>query len=296
MAESALSLLTPEQLRLLHRWLGSWEVEEDLSWGIQGIHVLRLATESGPVVVKASEAAHHIQREIRAHRQMTAPLGDRAPQLLRGDARAGLVVTSWLPGRLVEGGPLEYSTDAFRQAGELLARFHQPRNETPSYDAAALNKLADFAERATGLVPATQLRAVRRLAAAHRPAPRMLYATHGDYQPRNWVEDGGVLGVIDFGRAGYRPWVTDLVRVEHRYFAGDADRAGAAQGPTHDGAALRAAFYAGYGRDPAEERDSWLLDNLMQALGTVVWSHDIGDCAFEEEGRRMLARVLERFG
>ncbi|WP_422934413.1 aminoglycoside phosphotransferase family protein [Sinomonas sp. P47F7] len=288
MTESVLSLLTLEQHRLLGRWLGSWEVEEDMSWGIQGIHVLRLGTARGPVVVKASATSHHIQRELRAHLQMTAPLGDRAPRLLHGDARAGLLVTSWLPGRLVEGGPHEFSPDAFRQAGELLARFHQPRHETSSYDPAALNKLGDFAERAAGLVPAEQLRAVRLLAATHRPAPRMLFATHGDYQPRNWVEDGGTLGVIDFGRAGYRPWVTDLVRLEHRYFAADATRAGS----PHDGGALRAAFYAGYGRDPAEEPDSWRLDNLLQALGTVVWSHDVGDPAFEEEGRGMLTRVL----
>ncbi|NUP73730.1 MAG: aminoglycoside phosphotransferase family protein [Sinomonas sp.] len=296
MPDPALSLLTPEQLRLLGRWLGAWELEEDMSWGIQGIHVLRLGTERGPVVVKASQASRHIQRELRAHRQMTAPLGARAPRLLHGDSRAGLMVATWLPGRLVEGGPAESSEDAFRQAGELLARFHRPRHETNSYDPAALHKLRDFADRAAGLVPADELRAVRSLAAAHQASPRVLYATHGDYLPRNWIEDGGLVGIIDFGRAGYRPWVTDLVRLEHRYFASQSGPDAASRGGTaHDGARLRAAFYAGYGRDPAEEPDSWRLDNLLQALGTVVWAHDVGDAAFEEEGRHMVTRVVELF-
>ncbi|MFD1212912.1 phosphotransferase, partial [Arthrobacter sp. GCM10027362] len=119
-------------------------------------------------------------------------------------------------------------------------------------------------------------------AAAHRPAPRQLYATHGDYQPRNWLVDGGRLAVIDYGRAGYRPWVTDLVRLEHGVFA-------------PDGGPLRAAFYAGYGRDPEEEPEAWLLDNLLQSLGTVVWAYEVGDAAFEDEGRRMVERVLQRW-
>ncbi|MEA5457355.1 phosphotransferase [Sinomonas sp. JGH33] len=292
MATSVPDVLTSQQARLLDEWLGEWEAEEDMSWGVQGIHVLRLRTASGLVVAKASTTSHHIQRELRAHRRMTAPLGPRAPRLLHGDSHAGLVVTAWLPGRLVEGGPLEFEPDTFEQAGKLLALFHQPGHETASYDPAALHKIRDFAERAVGLVPPDQLRELRGLVATHRPAPRVLYATHGDYQPRNWIEDGGLVSVIDFGRAGYRPWVTDLVRLEHEYFAGDARR----RDPTHDGAALRAAFCAGYGREPAEEPDSWRLDNVLQALGTVVWAHDVGDVPFEDAGRQMIIRILEGHG
>lgn len=279
---SPADLLSAEQARLLDQWLTKWHVEEDMSWGLQGIHVLRVETPQGPVVVKASATAHHIQREIRAHRRMIGPLASRAPRLLHGDARAGLVVATWLPGAILEGGPLEYSPDAFRQAGELLSRFHQPERETRSYDPAALHKIEDFIERAVGLAPADELAAARRLVVTHRPAPRLLYATHGDYQPRNWVENEGVLSVIDFGRAGYRPWVTDLVRLEHAYFAEHPE--------------LRAAFLDGYGRDPEDDQDSWRLDQLLQSLGTIVWAHDVGDAPFEDAGRRMLERVIERFG
>jgi Ser/Thr protein kinase RdoA (MazF antagonist) len=252
-----------------------------MSWGVQGILVLRVATPEGLAVVKASDVNHHIQRELRAYRQMTASLGDRAPRLLHADPRAGVVVTTWVPGRLVEGGPVEFSPQIFQQAGELLARFQEPRQETRSYDPAALNKIDDFARRAEPLVPSDLLAAARRIAARHVASPRLLYATHGDYQPRNWIEDGGQLAVIDFGRSGYRPWVTDLVRLEYSYFSDHPD--------------LRSAFLTGYGRDPADEADSWRLDSLLQSLGTLVWAHDVGDGLFEADGRRMLEQVVERF-
>ncbi|GAB4098995.1 aminoglycoside phosphotransferase family protein [Sinomonas halotolerans] len=290
--------LTPAWSALLREWFGEWELVEDMSWGLQGIHVLRIETGSGPAVVKASETGHHIQREARAHRQMTGPLmalePARTPRLLHADPRAGILATAWLPGRLVEGSPHARSPEVFRQAGELLALVHVPREQTASYDPAALHKAGDFLERAGGLAPACQLAAVGRLLDAHRTEQRWLCATHGDYQPRNWIVDGGapasgpgLVSVIDWGRAGYRPWATDLVRLEHQCFQ-DA----------HDGARLRAAFYAGYGRDPARTREAagtWLLDNVLQALGTMVWAHDVGDAAFEEEGRRMLGRVVDWF-
>lgn len=291
--------LTAVQRGLVDAWFGDWELLEDHSWGIQGIHVLRISTGRGPVVIKASETSHHIVREARAHRQMTGPLlaldPPRSARLLHADTRAGVLAATWLPGRLVEGGPHERSPEAFRQAGELLALVHVPRERTASYDPAALHKVGDFLARAHGLAPAPHLRIAERLAAAHRPAPRWLYATHGDFQPRNWVLDGdpaagGLVSLIDWGRAGYRPWVTDLVRLEHQSF-----QAGPRQS-AHDAARLRAAFYAGYGRDPTSEPGSWLLDNLLQALGTVVWAHEVGDAPFEDEGRRMLARAVEWFG
>lgn len=294
--------LTPPQRALVDAWFPGWDLEEDLSWGLQGIAVLRLATAAGPVVIKASETRHHLVREARAHRQMTGPLlaldPPRAARLLHADTRAGVVAASWLPGSLVEGSGHERSPEVFRQAGELLARVHVPRERTAGYDPAVLNKVGDFLARAAGLAPPEHLRAAERLAAAHRSGPRWLSATHGDYSPRNWVLDGApssgaLLRVIDWGRAGYRPWVTDLVRLEHQWFQPPTDPAPRSGG--HDGGGLRAAFYAGYGRDPAEEPDSWRLDNILQALGTIVWSREVGDAAFEEEGRRMLARVVDWF-
>ncbi|HZX05471.1 phosphotransferase family protein, partial [Kribbella sp.] len=38
--------------------------------------------------------------------------------------------------------------------------------------------------------------------------PAVLVPTHGDWQPRNWLIDGGTVRVIDFGRAALRPAYT----------------------------------------------------------------------------------------
>ena len=44
-----------------------------------------------------------------------------------------------------------------------------------------------------------------------------------------------------------------------------------------------------------EEAGVWRLENLNQAVGTVVWAHQVGDQAFEQQGVLMLERVLEGF-
>ena len=75
-----------------------------MSWGVQGITVLRIRTSEGPVVVKASETSHHIQREARAHRGY-----DRLMNIVGSLERAGAhrqrplvdveprIVHSWSP-------------------------------------------------------------------------------------------------------------------------------------------------------------------------------------------------------
>ena len=39
--------------------------------------------------------------------------------------------------------------------------------------------------------------------------------------------------------------------------------------------------------------DGRRLDHLMQSLGTIVWAHEMGDAAFEEQGRAMLRRTVD---
>jgi len=108
-----------------------------------------------------------------------------------------------------------------------------------------------------------------------------LVTTHGDYQPRNWLHDQGQIKVIDFGRAADRPWLHDLVRLTNQQFLGQPG--------------LGEAFYSGFGRRvQASEADMWQLENLNQALGTVVWAHRIGDSAFEQSGVETMERILVR--
>ena len=40
------------------------------------------------------------------------------------------------------------------------------------------------------------------------------------------------------------------------------------------------------------EADLWRLENLNQAIGTVVWANQVGDTAFEQTGRTMVEHVL----
>ncbi|MEV7606992.1 hypothetical protein AB0N65_16285 [Paenarthrobacter sp. NPDC089322] len=87
--------------------------------------------------------------------------------------------------------------------------------------------------------------------------------THGDFQPRNWLHDDGTVKVNDFGRADLRPWIHDVVRLSHQQFLTDHH--------------LGAAFYLGLGRfvRTPEEAGVWRLENLNQAVGTVVWAHQV---------------------
>lgn len=56
-------------------------------------------------------------------------------------------------------------------------------------------------DRAHGLLPETQLTSLARELDNLDPGVVQLVATHGDYQPRNWLQDNGQVKVIDFGRA-----------------------------------------------------------------------------------------------
>ena len=73
--------------------------------------------------------------------------------------------------------------------------------------------------------------------------------------------------------------VHDLVRLSHQQFVGRPD--------------LAAAFYDGLGKMVGcAEAGLWRLENLNQALGTVVWANQVGDIAFEQAGRAMVERVV----
>ena len=272
--------ITDEQNRLLASWLGSFTVVRDYSWPLQDTNVLHVVTLSGAnFIIKASTTSHHIHREIAAHAAGFEGLDGRVPALRHASARAGILVTEFLPGTLVEGTPAEDDPETYRQAGALLGSIHRPAGSSRHYANALAIKTRAWMDLAHGLLPETQLTSLARNLDALNPGTVELVATHGDYQPRNWLQDNGQIKVIDFGRAERRPWVHDLVRLSHQQFV---------QRPE-----LAEAFHAGLGRTvgPAEA-DLWRLENLNQAIGTVVWAHQMGDTAFEQAGRDMVERVL----
>lgn len=83
--------------------------------------------------------------------------------------------------------------------------------------------------------------------------------------------------MIDFGRAGLRPALTDFARLAAQQFRSNPE--------------LEAAFLDGYGSDPRDP-DAWQRDRIRQAIGTTAWAYQIGEEAFEQQGHRMIAEAL----
>lgn len=271
--------LTDAQRSLLDAWLGAWEVAADYSWPLQDTVVLHVRAGSGSYIVKASRTSHHIVREIAAHEQFLGKFAVCTPRLVRSSASERILVTDYLPGVLVEGTEAEWDPETYRQAGARLRELLVPGAISDDY----LVRLIESARRsiaaATGLVDGRQLVQLDELLSSARARPIALSFTHGDYQPRNWLMDNGVLRVIDFGRAAQRHWTSELVRLHSQQFVG------------HE--VLKHAFFSGLERQlTSEDSDVFRLERVQQAVGTVVWANGINDARFEEQGREMIRTVL----
>lgn len=276
--------ITELQQSLLLTWLGGFTVVQDHSWPLQDTTVLQVAAPDGQeYIVKASTTSHHIRREIAAYSRGLPGLHGRVPTLKHASPEAGLLVTGYLPGTLVAGTSSESDPRTYREAGMLLSRMHLPAGTSRSYAKALAARTGSLIERAHSLLPEETQRRLQEVLESLEPGPATLVTTHGDYQPRNWLDDDGVIKVIDFGRAELRPWVHDLVRLSHQQLLAQ---------PT-----LAAAFHEGLGRVVTSEEDHhlWTLENLNQSVGTVVWAHHVGDAVFERQGVEMVTRVLDGF-
>ncbi|KAA9159341.1 aminoglycoside phosphotransferase family protein [Amycolatopsis acidicola] len=272
--------ITGRQRELLDQWFPGAAVARDHSWGLVGTTVLELTHEGARYIVKAADDKdHHLAREVHAHREWLAPWASlgRAPQLVHADEDAKLLVTRYLPGTLVEGSADESRQEVYFQAGELLARLHaQFAVEDAHFEAKANAKSLWWLNRPNRIAveDAARLRAM--IEAWPVPAS-VLVPTHGDWQPRNWLVHEGQVRVIDFGRSELRPAFTDFARLSVQQFRADP--------------LLERSFLAGYGEDPRESR-AWQRNLVREAIGTVSWAYQVGDTAFEEQGRRMIADVL----
>jgi aminoglycoside/choline kinase family phosphotransferase len=281
--------LSDRQCHLLTQWLGRWEVVADLSWPLQDTVVVQVRSypdtqpgnqaDDADHIVKASLTSHHIGREIRAHQDFLSHLNLPAPRLEHADLDAGILVTTHVPGDIVQGATAERDPETYRQAGQILRRLQVPGEWSDRYVARLVASSRSRAQEAAGLVPAAQLVAVEdRLRGVHE-RPVRLHLTHGDYHPRNWLVHEGSVAVIDFGRAAQRSWVSDLVRLRTQQFVGHPE--------------LEEAFMAGLGRAlTTDDADLLALETIHEALGTVTWSHRIGDADFEDHGRAVIARCL----
>lgn len=276
----SLGRLSGDQRRLVTKWLPQTVVEEDLSWGLIETAVLRLRTETGTYVAKAGGPSdRHIAREIRAHREWLAPwvrVG-RAPALVHADVEAKLLVTRWLPGRLVLDDPAADEPETYRQAGRLLAVLHAgERRVDPKYEARENTRARRWLDSPHRIAPADTAQITELVDSWPQP-PAVLVPTHGDWQPRNWLVHDGEVRAIDFGRADLRPAATDLDRLAVRDFRRDPR--------------FEAAFLDGYGTDPREP-EAWFRNRVRESVATAAWAYQVGDKAFEDEGLRRVAEVL----
>lgn len=279
------ALLSPRQRELLTRWLPGLRVEQDHSWGLVDRVVLEVVSADARFIVKAGGPGdHHMEREIRAHLEWLSPWvgSGRAPRMVHHDRAARLLVTSFLPGRLVLDSPYADEPDAFRQAGELLAALHgQDAVLDTGYEERENRRALAWLDGEHRIPPDIERRLRSEIDSWPTP-PAVLVPTHGDWQPRNWlVDDDGVVRVIDLGRAALRPAMSDLARLAAQDFARDPE--------------LEAAFLAGYGGDPREP-SAWHRNRVREAIGTASWAHQVGDEAFEAQGHRMIAEALSARG
>ncbi|TDW76767.1 aminoglycoside phosphotransferase family protein [Kribbella pratensis] len=272
--------LTDRQQVLLDTWLPSAQLVKDHSWGLIGTLVLELIHNGERYIAKAGDAAdHHLAREIRAHRNWLTPWTSRgrAPEFVRVDDDAKLLLTRFLPGELVEGTPAEWAPATYDEAGELLAQFHQQSAvRDDAYESRENQRtLADLG-KAHRIAPDLTERLQAEIAGWPTP-PAILVPTHGDWQPRNWLTDRGIIRVIDFGRADLRPAYTDLARLAAQQFRSNPE--------------LEAAFLSGYGSDPREPA-AWHRAQLREAVNTCIWAYQVGDEPFEQQGHRMIAEAI----
>ncbi len=272
--------LTSQQRSLLNTWLPRVEVARDHSWGLVGTTVLEVVHDGQRLIVKAADADdHHMERELRAHRNWLRPWYERgrAPRLVHADAAAKLIVTRYLPGELVQGSEYEWHCDTYRQAGELLAQLHgQLAVVDDSFEAREQDKSLAWLDKPHRIPRGVEARLRAEVESWPTP-PARLVPTHGDWQPRNWLVHNGVVSAIDFGRADLRPALTDFARLAARQFRAEP--------------ALERAFFDGYGSDP-RTRDAWRRTQIREAIGTAVWAHLVGDEAFERQGHRMVEEAL----
>jgi hypothetical protein len=271
-----LGRLRPGQRDLLARWVPDAHVVADHSWGLVDTLVLELGSAQGRLILKAAGPTNgHIGRELRAHREWLKPwvATRHAPALLYGDASETMLVTRYLTGRLLEGTPAQDDPATYRQAGALLATYQGQMSE---YDADWNDRFRARVERHLGqphrISPDIE-EMIRAEVAAWPAGGAQVVPTHGDWQPRNWLIDDGVVRVIDFGRADLRPPTEDFVRLARQDFARDPR--------------LEAAFLDGYGRDPRHS-DQWRRELVGEAVGTAVWAFGVGDESFERVGHQML--------
>ena len=257
-----------ELLEFARRHLGACAVVAVLSWPYEGSEVYRIQDAAGVEhVVKRLANPTFCRRETVGYAWAGALGEGRAPRLEAADPDLDAIIVSFLPGVLLKHAGLDPArqAQAYRQAGALLRSLHEAA--APSPDTHAIEHLVSATAAHVEAVSG-ELDAGRRVLIEcakddlARLAPRLpATPTHGDFWARNLLHDPatGHIAVIDFERAALALPVPDLVRLETGVFTRDP--------------AIRAAFYAGYGRDPDRlEQQALVAWAVLDAVSALAWA------------------------
>ena len=279
-----------EVLAAAEALLGPCEVVADRSWTELGLAVVlevQPAGEVPAVIVKGHHDELYFLIELDAYRRFVPSIAERAPALLEVDEAARVLVLSRLPAGAC---PDELPLDAYRDAGEVLHRFHRSSTQPPDEGWAAnrLRHLEDWIARTPpGLVAPDDIDWIVAESSALLDLPPPPQVTcHGDWQPRNWLvapDDPSRILVIDFERVRPDWWIHDIQRMAWREWIDRPDR--------------RRAFLEGYGcpggeLDELEER-GLRARSAAGHLTQIVWATEHGDLPFAEDGRRNLRRMRD---
>jgi tRNA A-37 threonylcarbamoyl transferase component Bud32 len=190
--------------------------------GHDGTHALRAGTTSGEIIVKRHRTPQKHTQELHAYQHWTTSLGGHAPRLLASCDDPPTIIITVLPGQPLKDQSLRAEAElrAHRNAGELLAKYHQAAPARA--DLNMVEWLADRGDQwlavARTIIPTSQQRTIR----THLHALAALghidaVPCHLDYTLRNLLAtDDGSASVIDFEHSRYDLAARDLVRFATR--------------------------------------------------------------------------------
>ena len=251
------------------------------SWPQGPSRVWQLTTADGTFFLKQHQNRRFHDREVRALREWTAVLGDRAPRLVAADQEHLAVLLTEVPGRLLLGLDLDPRArrSVYRQLGELLRYVHDSAppepGPPPAVYAGGLERHLDAARPFLAPGQEAVIRAVAATLARLDPVDHVRIL--GDVAPRNvLVTSDNKVSLIDFERAELHARPRDLVRLQDIWA---------------DDSTARDAFHAGYGPLTDQEQRLLVCLECLDAVSGLGWGHQHGDAEVVERSRRTLQRL-----
>jgi Ser/Thr protein kinase RdoA (MazF antagonist) len=247
-------------------------------------HVVAFADARGhQYLAKRHISRNRYAREVHAYTRWVPAIRDRAPQLVATDPEHLVLLLTTVPGttasHVVPGAEAECA--AHQGAANVLRQLHDSAPPEYRHDMAVMlaQRTAHWVDRAGVLLNAHERRLLLDHADAIAAGSVEVRFCHLDFQPRNWIVDGGgTVRVIDFEHARPDARIRDMARLAHRYWPHRPD--------------LYQAFVRGYGASLSEQ-ERMLLHHFgaLEAATALVRGHDTDDADLAMHGRTLLDRL-----